>query len=601
MAVVLNHPINGQAATSIDPDYVVFSPDSEISISGPDDTITPVNDSGVYIELATAARQDTANASLATIEAATDVNRSTRASENTLTAVDGKIAGTNTRLDSIDSRLNSISSRIDIIELKVATEAKQDTGNASLAAIDTSLDVNLSTRLAEGTFTARVNTLGQKVSASSTPVVIASDQSVIPVSDNGSSLTVDAVDLDIRNLSHTQDSIGIKYIDSHNIDAFGRLRVSDPVSIFESTFQYDIQSLLWSSSTSGTGAVAHNTNRASVQFDVGTASGASAIYQTRQYFRYHPGKSQFYAITGNLGGVQANCRKRVGQFDSSNGTFFEADGTTLYVVIRSSVSGSVVDTRVAQSSWNLDPLNGTGVSGVTIDPTLQQILFVDYQWLGSGRVRFGTVINGQLIYAHQFVFANNITTPYSQTGSLPLRIELTNTGVTSASTTTYLTCATIYSEGGFAYEGISRTINRGTSYKTSSSGKTPLISLRKGSTGLNIPVKINTVSTYLSTPDEVLITFTLNPALTAASWAAATGGFCEVDLAATSMTGGTEIYSYYSSIESATEKSVEKFFETANTILGANLAGTSDIITVSFTPLTGSANVLGSINYREIY
>jgi len=57
------------------------------------------------------------------------------------------------------------------------------------------LDVALSTRLADATFTARINTLGQKAMAASTPVVLASDQTVIPVSDNGGSITVDTPQL----------------------------------------------------------------------------------------------------------------------------------------------------------------------------------------------------------------------------------------------------------------------------------------------------------------------------------------------------------------------------------------------------------------------
>jgi len=53
-------------------------------------------------------------------------------------------------------------------------------------------EATLATRLADATFTARINTLGPKTSTASTPVVLASDQSPLPVTDNGSSLTVDS-------------------------------------------------------------------------------------------------------------------------------------------------------------------------------------------------------------------------------------------------------------------------------------------------------------------------------------------------------------------------------------------------------------------------
>lgn len=52
-------------------------------------------------------------------------------------------------------------------------------------------ETTLATLLTLTGFQARINTLGQKAMANSTPVVLASDQTVIPVSDNGGSITVD--------------------------------------------------------------------------------------------------------------------------------------------------------------------------------------------------------------------------------------------------------------------------------------------------------------------------------------------------------------------------------------------------------------------------
>lgn len=81
-----------------------------------------------------------------------------------------------------DAQLRAVAVPISAASLPLptgaSTSALQTTGNTSLA----NLDVLLSTRLAEATFTGRINTLGQKASAASTPVVIASDQSSISVS-----------------------------------------------------------------------------------------------------------------------------------------------------------------------------------------------------------------------------------------------------------------------------------------------------------------------------------------------------------------------------------------------------------------------------------
>jgi len=430
--------------------------------------------------------------------------------------------------------------------------------------------------------------------------IIGSDTNGIeqdPVSSINGRLRVDAT------ISPTNSFIGsVDIADGPNLDAFGRLRVSNPESLFESTFQFDAQPLLWSSSLSGDGAVTHNANTASVDFSVGTANGASVIYQTRQYFKYHPGKSQFVVFTGRLATPKANLRQRIGQFDEANGVFFQVNGTTLSAVVRSSVSGSVVETTANQADWNLDKLDGTGASGITLDTANQQIFLFDYQWLGSGRIRVGTIIGGRIVYAHEFNFANLITTPYSQTGTLPLRVEITNTGITASGSSGRLTCATIYSEGGFSPEGIARTGGSGVTLKTiGAAGKIPIVSIRKSASGIRIPVKIAGASVFCSTSDDLLITFTVNATLTGSTFATSIG-FSQIDTAATTMSGGTEVYSFYlrGAAGIASEKLEDKFFELANLILGSTIAGVSDIFTISATSLSGAANAAAMINFREL-
>lgn len=388
-----------------------------------------------------------------------------------------------------------------------------------------------------------------------------------------------------------------------NLDAFERLRVSYPETIFDCTFEYDAQPLLWSSALTGGGTLTHNSNKASIDLTVGTASGDQVIYQTRRYFKYHPGKSQFVVFTGVAGNPKANVRKRVGQFDANNGFFFEVDGTTAYAVVRSSTSGSPVDTKVAQADWSKDKLDGTGESGVTIDFSKQNILFVDYQWLGSGAIRFGTIVDGRKIYAHIFNFANTLTLPYSRTATLPLRVELTNTGVSASSTTTHLTCATVYSEGGYAPEGILRSVNNDSTAKTThATNKKPLLALRKASANPNIPVQILSSSLFIATTDDILVEIWINPSLTGATYAK-TVGKCEADFAATALSGGTLVYSTFcsSSGNGLSLLSIADIFNSANVILGSNLAGASDVIVVSAQNVGsgGSATILTTLTFRE--
>ena len=224
-------------------------------------------------------------------------------------------------------------------------------------------------------------------------------------------------------------------------DAFGRVRVSDPATLFDSQHQYTSQPLYWGEQATGTGAATHLPNEASVRLSTGgTASGAKMYRRTKAYFRYQPGKSQFIAMTFVLGAATNNLRRRVGYYDSHNGIFVEQTGSGASVVRRTYTSGSAVDNVVAQDSWSIDRFDGTGPSGVTLDWTKTQILVIDLQWLGVGRVRVGFYVNGVLYYAHEFLNANNLSLVYMTSANLPLGYEIENTGITAGTNTMDCIC-----------------------------------------------------------------------------------------------------------------------------------------------------------------
>jgi hypothetical protein len=122
--------------------------------------------------------------------------------------------------------------------------------------------------------------------------------------------------------------------------------------------------------------------------------------------------------------------------------------------IRSYATGNAVDTKVVQSSWNLDKLDGTGASGLTLNLSRAQILVIDFQWLGVGRVRIGFDIDGILVYVHEFLHANETSVVYMSSGNQPIRYELTHNG-TGESSSLEVICATAISEGGLEKLGVS--------------------------------------------------------------------------------------------------------------------------------------------------
>ena len=239
-------------------------------------------------------------------------------------------------------------------------------------------------------------------------------------------------------------------------DAFGRMRISQPLTLFDSSHRYRDNNL-WESLIVGTGStVGFATTQGLVNIGIGTTAGCSVIRETTKTFSYQPGKSLLTLNTFVPNSPKENLRQRIGYFGADNGLYFEIDGTTAYFVERSLSTGT--STRVAQSDWNVDKLDGTGPSGITLDLTKAQILWMDIEWLGLGTVRIGFVINGQMVHCHSFHHANFITSTYITTASLPLRYEIANTGVTTSSSTLKQVCSTVISEGGYELRGLQQAV-----------------------------------------------------------------------------------------------------------------------------------------------
>jgi hypothetical protein len=218
-------------------------------------------------------------------------------------------------------------------------------------------------------------------------------------------------------------------------------RSAEPETLFDSSFEYDLQPLFWQMKTTGNGSVSHDTDKRLAELSVGAGTGTV----TAQTYR------------GN------GITRRAGYFDDSDGIYFEQTNGGLFLVLRSSTSGSIVNTRIAQADWSQDPLDGSGASEIILDETRRQILDIDIEWLGVGRVRYGFNIDGATVYTH---YVNNANTgaaaPYMRTGTLPLRYQIENDGSGGASTLLAI-CNSVFSEGGFDVgRGIPFSANRGT-------------------------------------------------------------------------------------------------------------------------------------------
>jgi hypothetical protein len=232
-----------------------------------------------------------------------------------------------------------------------------------------------------------------------------------------------------------------------NLDAFSRLRTSQPTGLFDAQFTYDLQPLLFEQVTTTTDTTTitfDDTNRAA-EFALASATdGSTAYMQSYEYIRYQPGKSQQVFVTFNMDGGVASVIKFAGLSNGTNGYEFRMNGTTAQFVILSTTSEG--NQTAAQSAWNIDPMDGTGASGVTMDFSKQQILIIDFQALYAGRVRFGFDVGGRVVYAHEFNNANETTDNYIATANLPVRVGMSCTATASA--TMHFNCSSVISEGG---------------------------------------------------------------------------------------------------------------------------------------------------------
>ena len=393
-----------------------------------------------------------------------------------------------------------------------------------------------------------------------------------------------------------------------SVDAFGRFRVSEPFTLFDSQNRYAIDDQ-FSSSTTGSGStVTFATNESSVNLNVGTVSGGKTVRQTFRRMPYQPGKSMLVLTTFCMNVAKANLRQRVGYFDDNNGIYLEQNGTSEpSFVIRTNTSGSPVNTNSAsQSNWNGDKLDGTGPSGIDLNLEVVQIFWTDIEWLGVGNVRCGFVINGEFIICHTFQCANQTgkTKVYMETAILPVRYEIENTDTTASSSTLKQICSTVISEGGYQ-QTVQDTVARRTSLLgTIGTTFLPLVSIRLKSTSAGAVVLLNRINALPTTTQNYEVCIMKNSTLTGASWTSLTSNI-EYDVTASAMTTSVDGIFQNDFITSSAQGRAVLAAPTGYNFayqLGTSLAGVSDTFTLGIRTVSGATtgDALGSISFYDL-
>lgn len=404
------------------------------------------------------------------------------------------------------------------------------------------------------------------------------------------------------------------------VDAFGRARVSNPVTLFDSFHRYQDNGKVGTSNSAGT-TVTHDANSSSVLCSVGTSNNQYVYRETNRVFAYQPGKSLQILETFVMAAPKTGLRQRYGYFNADNGFFLEQDGSNIYFVKRSKSTGTVVETRVAKADWNVDAMDGSNTgpdpqgaptanrnpSGLTLDLTKSQILWHDVEWLGVGSVRVGFVINGKFIHCHTWHHANLLDITYMTTACLPLRCEIQNTADTSNTSNLRVICSTVISEGGYELTGRPRTIGQlpNSAYTMASVGTYyPVVALRlksERSDAIVVPKNISLMAKggNGTTQKWALIS---GAEVSGGSWTSAgDDSSVQYNLTGTGLTGGTYLKSGY--VYQAQQGSGPASLGDGQFTFQLernNFTGSNTTFILAVTPGGNGDTCVGSIDWEEI-
>lgn len=390
----------------------------------------------------------------------------------------------------------------------------------------------------------------------------------------------------------TNDNPLVTSTKTATVSGTGASRIAALVPILTSVQPFNKDTILMTEKIVGSASSSFVTNEALVSMVVSAASGDMVIRQSRYYIPFPPGASVVSFQNIILGSAVANVTKRVGLFDSDNGYFIEQTIAGLFIVRRSKVTGIVVDTAIAQTDWNIDTLDGNGVSGVTIDVTKTQTVVVD---LSNGICRVGFVINGAIIHGHEFIINNLLSDIGLAVKALPVRFEIVNTAG-SVGATLKQSSASVFGDFNIKDFGFVASANTEFGTRTAPAGSDfPLVSVRLKSThirGLLYPIFFDLLTTQAR---DLRARIVIGGTLTNGTWSSVSAA-AEANIGASALSGGTTIWTSY--LDATISGKSENIISTL--LASSDIDGVPEPLTLMVGSLSSTATVAGGLNWKEI-
>lgn len=344
---------------------------------------------------------------------------------------------------------------------------------------------------------------------------------------------------------------------SPQVDSFGRLKTSIPTVTGNYTQFYSasFENAFFVQTGSGAESVTYLPNQSATVLQVDNTSGSFVSVTSNEYHVYLPGIGITVMQTGVCGDSgKQNLLRRWGYYDDDNGIYWEQSGSVINAVVRSKVTGTVTETRIPQSSWNVDRVDGSeslvfNISKMQLDVTKNNIYSIDFQWLGAGRIRFGVYNpSGEYIEVHTVENTNASATPWMSKPNLPIRYEIINVGATSGTSEYKLICAAVQADTTNLHEQLPSvnkaysippvTISSSAEYTTLATGRAKQTYADQDNRSY---ASLDYLSVYASSP--VVVELVKNSTIAGASWTSAgSTSILEVDTTGTA-TGGEVLFS----------------------------------------------------------
>ena len=380
-----------------------------------------------------------------------------------------------------------------------------------------------------------------------------------------------------------------------------RLKTSPFQTVFFNTFQYGKETDVWDERIVGVGTATWNQYASNVVMQVGSTGGSKIIRQTKNVMRYIPGRPATLAFAIRLEQPKVGIRRRFGLFDDYNGAYFEDNGGTYSYVIRTTTSGITTEISVGRDNWNGEKFDGNGWTGVTADPTKQQMISINYEWYGAGTVDFAWLMKGETVKSHTFYNSNNLDKVWCSTPFLPIRLEIENITGVAGTHYMYQGSNSLIQDGNVDKLGTLLSQSNGITGTTMSLANTfyPIVSLRLKSTSLQAVMLLRSLQAVTNDNTNVYWKLLENATLTNPVWTnhADPNSFVQYDTSATALSNGRDILSGFIVSGGSTLIEIDRL---ADLQLGRSGIGTvSDTFTLACASPNVNKTALAVLNWIE--